>query len=96
MDISYDQTRAVRRNGILINGLEYECVPSLIGDRIAILEDNKDHLIISAYKSPTYGPTVPVGPKYRVNLKGLGRPTIKRINALKEVLDSKAKLVYSL
>lgn len=85
----YD-TRKHYAEGIQWHGYVYESVPKLAHHkRIMIVEDNIDYLIVSEYShsGSWQSKCLPIGPLYRVNIIGLGRPTKERIQLLESAID---------
>lgn len=85
-------TRKHTSFGIFWNGFIYEWVPELAHvRRVMIVEDNGDHLIVSDYSCGHSGRYCqPSGKKYKAVQVGMGRPTVKRVEALKVALRSQS------
>ena len=86
-------TRKNSSNGICWQGWLYEpCIPLAAKTaRVMIVEDRGDYLMVSNYESKGWHDTCkPVGPLYRINRIGQGRPTKNRIELLKTELTARS------
>jgi hypothetical protein len=78
-------TRKHYPHGIYWHGYLFEPVPQLgHKHRLMIVESFPDRIVVSSYKHTGWNdPCAPEGHQYTCKLIGLGRPTIARINSIK-------------